>query len=872
MMLVYVVQLSPEVAKLSNFFKSMRLPQSAALFRGEPDESVEDSLGVHSITTAPPINPLDLIASYRDALCKFGVSASPASSRDDTPAEPSSPPQESVPKRRRVHEQFDHYVPWANVKDVALDDKPVVNLDGADSKKRKFNVFVDTRDEVSDDEDFEAARTAKHHKVDFDAPKPTQASKPEGPNAPEAVKSRPTFSFGGSAGDNKSTSGTIGDKKSENAVPSFNFAAPSDKGPRETLVENSSKEVSPGSLESKEPASSLAPSASSKSPAFSFGTADTAKPSSNEPKENKTSTPTFSFGASSTNDTSTPKFSFGTKTDDTKASQIGAQKPTFSFNASSEKVAEKPAFSFGAGSKTQPSESSEEPPAKKPVFSFGSSASENSGTPSFSFGAGNSKEQSTKGSEPDKPADATAAGATKPTFTFGAPSKDSTGEAEKPVFSFAAPASGKTETPKFSFGATPTNGESKVTESAKPTFSFAPASNDTKKPTSSTAATNDIQSKDVQKPVFSFAGANVQESANGSEPKKLAAAPTFTFGGSSDKPAEPSFQSGAIGNKENDTKPAFTFGSLGAQEQKPGFSANSSQPSNGASSLFGGSSSGKTGSFGFGASTSTNQASQPSSGFSFGASGTNNTSEKATTPVTPGNGDANGGTPQPSNAFGTGAALNAGGKPQFGATNGSNTGGFSFGSTTNAPKSAESTGFSFGANAASVPNGANGSPATFGNSSTGFAFGSAPNSSNGNGFGNSAPTGFQFNPAGASNPFGGTASTGFGAGAKPFNFGGNSGTQSPALPPSQPAQGGFAFGANTTGTANAQSTNGFGSNGGFSFGASTGGGFAFGSNANSAPPSTANPSMTNNIFAAGTAETNGRKIAPIRRRRPRPNT
>ncbi|KAI9034513.1 hypothetical protein DFJ74DRAFT_763101 [Hyaloraphidium curvatum] len=592
------------------------------------------------------------------------------------------------------------------------------------------------------------------------------------------------------------------------------------------------------------------------------------------PKEQEPKGPLFSTPAKP----AAPAFSFGTP---------GSEAP-----APADKPAVPPLFSFGKPAEpAKPADAAEQPKPAAPAVLFGNPPAPAITTPAseppkLSFGAPTAEAPKAA----DKPTfsfNAPAASGDKPSFSFGA--KPDGGAA--PAFSFGAPkpAEAPAAAPAFAFGAKPAEATAAPTAPttttaapAGPTFQFnAPAKADAA-PAISTA------------PVFSFAAPKTDLAASTAAPATSTAAPSvpqFTFGGSTpaaDKPALPAF--GASTGSATGSAPAFTFGGSASGSAAP--SAPPSAPAT--PPLFGQpvttsapattASAPSVPAFTFGAGSGAPAATAAPAAPSFVFSPASSVGSQA-----PGFGQK---TEAP--AATSAPAFSFGGAPS---------GGFGQPATTAAPSAPA---FTFGAPATTQPASGFGSqpaaaPATgfgastggFGSAApaggTGFGFGAQPAATQAPGFGfgqTAAPTqpATAFGqPAAAAPAFGGgggfgsaNAGTGFGFGGQPnpaqpgFGFGSSTAAPAPAAqPPSQPS---FTFGGPAT-FGGAPVQNGFGSStntatapgspapGGFGFNgpAAPGGMFQFGGGA---PP--ANAAMP--VFNIGAGAPDGRKIAAPKKR------
>ncbi|AOW04125.1 uncharacterized protein YALI1_D19365g [Yarrowia lipolytica] len=663
-------------------------------------------------------------------------------------------------------------------------------------------------------------------------------------------KPKPSFSFGRATGDfdkapkpsESKPSFSFGSSKSAEEKPNFSLGAEKTKETNET---NTKPHETSFSFGAKKDASVAAPS-------FSFGAKpEEKKPEEKKPEEKKDA-PSFSFGSKpdSENKPAAATFSFGAKSDSAPKPLTFGSKPLDKGDtnkpAAEDKAASKPMFSFGSTSNTASGSTAATTDSSNPsTITFGANAPEAPSAtekPPFSFGIKNdTKDTST---EPAAP---------KPLLGgFGTPSTPSAlggkraaddGEhtSKKPMFGsstekLAAPfgsdgssdnKDGSSSAPKpFSFGsgtATPVStgsgtsapvafgNNSAVTTNGgsdnKPSFSFggeAPASS---------------------KPSFSFGGAAAtNDKKEESKPAAFgSAAPSFSFGGASKS---------SFGESKSSTaqaaKPAATGFSFGASKSTPaatpsaapssGFSFNkpsSEKPMFGASSTTAPSAGGL-----FGGDASSTGASAPSSGGLFGGASS-----------TPSTGGLFG------NSSNTSSAGMFGAKPSA-----ESSGGFKFGSTTNAFGSSNNAASSSAAtnNATPASSFGFGGAAPAQPATTGFGFGGAPSNTASSSFGATAPAtnssgGFNF---GGAAPAGGAGNFSFGgigsAGSAANTFGFNGGAAAPSTP-GTPAN---SFGANT---APAPQTPNFGS---------------------PAP-------VQNNMFAQGFApagDGSGRKIAPLRAR------
>lgn len=283
-------------------------------------------------------------------------------------------------------------------------------------------------------------------------------------------------------------------------------------------------------------------------PSFSFGIKKTEENNDNEPKEK----PAFAFGQSSTTPVTKPSFgaSFSkpmeTSTNDT--SETKTPTSAFSFNKpaetkETEATPAKPTSAFNFLSK-QASTSDDNKEEKKSTFSFAPASNSNTtATPSFSFGA-------------------------KPTETI----------TDKPVFGLASSTQTddkkENETPVSAFGQSVTTKEEK-----KPAFTFGQA-NSTSKPSFNFGQTKDAETKDSNKPSFTFS-----KPVASNDTEKTDAKPSFSFGQPTTSTStteeksvsKPSFSFGqptatsAITTDKTDSKPSFSFGINSSSAPAPSF-------------------------------------------------------------------------------------------------------------------------------------------------------------------------------------------------------------------------------------------------------------------------------------------------------------
>ncbi|KAK9768679.1 hypothetical protein K7432_000511 [Basidiobolus ranarum] len=582
----------------------------------------------------------------------------------------------------------------------------------------------------------------------------------------EEIKT-PTFAFGTSdktepklTNNQLDTNATKDKNEHETKTPSFSFGAPSVSVPSKPVASESATPSNPTftfgtpvandkplGFGSQVPASSTDDSTANKpeetqpkSTGFTFGAPSTTPSGPPEPKASG-----FTFGGASTSLTNkpvsdVPTFSFGTN--DSTPTNTSEPKSGFSFGgvkaATGEEGSKIAGFTFGDSAA---SSNSTEP--KPSGFSFNSTNTSDAKTTSFSFGAPASQsEESTLVASTNTPVDS------KSTFTFGTPAASSS--SSQPGFTFGTPTTQTAKPSSFSFGA------------PSSTVSETPKANE-------------------DKPAFGGFGTTDSKSS-------------FTFGTSTAGTSTPAF--GGFGASQPsttvDSKPApFAFGSANTQAQPSGFTFGA--PATQATTFSTTTPSQATPApFTFGTSNSNDaMSSTPPTGF--GGFGANSSTPAATTPNPPAPfafGSSNSSGPSTATGFSFGASTSQPPSMSFGGSNsGANTSSFAFGSTSTTGFGASSaqpqpqttafgansnSNFSFGASqpAASQP-------------ST-FAFGS------GNGQAGSAPgNGFNFNgtpsqPA----PFAFGAST---PAAQP-SFGFN-GTPASAAQPAAP--GGFNMGSST---------------------------------------------------------------------------
>ncbi|EPX74707.1 nucleoporin Nup124 [Schizosaccharomyces octosporus yFS286] len=586
----------------------------------------------------------------------------------------------------------------------------------------------------------------------------------------------------------------------------------------------------------------------------------------------------FNFKAAQTDESKqapAPSFNFGQKSEEKEPKEDN--KASFSFGLPSQQQLPKsatPSFTFGEASGNKSAESSSKSP-----FSFGqlpsskktdelqdkladstSVGKKDSDVPKLNFTFGQQSEKK----EPSNPKPAfsfgqsgTAASLQSPEFSFNKPSTDQkdAGSTSGP-FANAAPAM-KTETPKFSFGQTavqnntrPKNGEEKneqvpkpafsfgqslktdeKSETAKPSFSFGTSSSkdenkestvpttdtNTMKPAFSFGQSGGLTTSTANKAAFSFGGPQKKDDATENEKPSTS---IFSFS----KPSEDAKDNANLSNKTaSEAKPAtpiFSFGSnttpsaLNPTEKQSPFSTGIPGSTTNTLAI----NKENTGPFG---KTEPNEQEKTkpfipvSTEKPFSFSKTEEPQEKQTTapPATPFTfgSVAN----PPTSAFGSGPSNTAIGDNgglqssafSFNNNNSGSAPGFGMSNTasTKPPKTSNTSAPSAFGSSLSQPNtqpaGAFGSTA-FGNLNSPFA--SQPNTDSngpnpGSGFGNvtQAPsTGFTFGASGNTIP------SAFGA-AKPSGFNTNIGNTTPSFnfgspQPSNPPNAGFSFGGTGT--------------------------------------------------------------------------
>lgn len=283
-------------------------------------------------------------------------------------------------------------------------------------------------------------------------------------------------------------------------------------------------------------------------PSFSFGIKKTEENNDNKPNEK----PAFTFGQSSTTPVTKPSFggSFAKPMETSSNDKSETKTPTsaFSFNKpaqtkEAEATPDKPTSAFNFLSKQVPT-SAVNKEEKKPAFSFAPASNPTTTTaPSFSFGTKTTettKDNSVFGLATSSQADNKKENETP----VSASGQLATTEEKKPAFTFAQ--TNSVSKPSFNFGQTK-DVESK--ENNKPSFTFG-------KP-----VTSDVTEKVDTKPSFSF---GQPTSSTSSTEDKSVPKPSFSFG-------QPTSTSSITADK-TDSKPSFSFGINNTSAPAPSFS------------------------------------------------------------------------------------------------------------------------------------------------------------------------------------------------------------------------------------------------------------------------------------------------------------
>lgn len=167
-----------------------------------------------------------------------------------------------------------------------------------------------------------------------------------------------------------------------------------------------------------------------------------------------------------------------------------------------------------------------------------------------------------------------------PSFAFGSSAVSKDGEAKKPTFTFGVTNSQAKEEnsqkPSFIFGSTTQNVN---TDGANKPFVFgleSKTSEEGSKPIVDSASVK-YETKDSNKPVFSFGNSNSENSKEG--------ASAFTFGSTPSSSKAPSFTFETQKNNSEQSKPAFNFGSSITTQPLGGGSENAEKTNESSSSF-----------------------------------------------------------------------------------------------------------------------------------------------------------------------------------------------------------------------------------------------------------------------------------------------